>query len=43
MQLTRSILRKHQQAGTTQDQAPSGVVIEKDQHNRSKVGMNCCN
>ena len=43
MQLTRTILRKHQQVGTTQDQPPSGVVIEKDQHSRSKAGMNCCN
>lgn len=43
MQLTRTILRKHQQAGTTQDQPPSGVVIEKDQHSRSKAGMDCCN
>jgi len=41
MQLTQDILRKHQ-AGNTQEQASTGVVIEKDNSQKSRAA-GCCN
>jgi len=40
MKLTQDILRKHQ-AGATQENTTTGVVIEKD--NQSKSKASCCN
>lgn len=41
MQLTQDILRKHQ-AGASQENATSGVVIEKNSQSKSRAGA-CCN
>jgi len=41
MQLTQDILRKHQ-AGASQENATSGVVIEKDSHSKNRAAA-CCN